>query len=101
MKRYFLPAFFVLLSLSSFCQQTDSVDVYELTLEELMNIHITTASKFEQSIKDAPSTISVITRDQILKYGWLSGNEVLFRLPGFSMSQDYERKTVSARGNFE
>ena len=62
--------------------QTDSTDLYVLNLEQLMNIPITTASKFEQSIREAPSTISLITRDQILKYGWLSGNQVLNRLPG-------------------
>jgi outer membrane receptor protein involved in Fe transport len=79
----------------------DSANLYVLSLEDLMNIPITTASKFEQSIKEAPSTISLITRDQILKYGWLSGNEVLNRLPGFSMSQDYDRPTVSSRGIYE
>src|SRR5882762_987726 len=80
---------------------SDTTDFYLLSLQELMNIPITTASKFEQSIKDAPSTTSLITRDQILKYGWLSGNEVLYRLPGFSMSQDYDRQTVSSRGIYE
>jgi outer membrane receptor protein involved in Fe transport len=80
---------------------TDSVDYYMLSLEELMNIPITTASKFEQTVKDAPSSISLITRDQIIKYGWLSGNNVLFRLPGFSPSQDYDRTTVSSRGIYE
>jgi outer membrane receptor protein involved in Fe transport len=80
---------------------TDSVDYYMLSLEELMNIPITTASKFEQTVKDAPGSISLITRDQIIKYGWLSGNNVLFRLPGFSPSQDYDRTTVSSRGIYE
>jgi outer membrane receptor protein involved in Fe transport len=93
----------LLLPLPAFSQQqpSDTTDFYGLSLEALMNIPITTASKFEQSIKDAPSTISLITRDQILKYGWLSGNEVLSRLPGFSPSQDYDRMTVSSRGIYE
>ncbi|MBK6265734.1 TonB-dependent receptor [Marivirga sp. S37H4] len=66
-----------------------------------MDISVVTASKFEQPIKDAPSTISLISRDKIIKYGWLSGNEILSRLPGFSISQDYDRKTVSSRGVYE
>jgi outer membrane receptor protein involved in Fe transport len=82
-------------------QLSDTTEFYALSLEELMSLPITTASKFEQSIKDAPSTVSLITRDQILKYGWLSGNEVLARLPGFSPSQDYDRMTVSSRGIYE
>jgi len=82
-------------------QPSDTTDFYVLSLEELMNIPVTTASKFEQTVKDAPSAVSLITRDQILKYGWLSGSEVLFRLPGFSVSQDYDRATVSSRGVYE
>lgn len=74
---------------------------YILSLEELMNISVVTASKFEQTIKDAPSTISRISRDDIIEYGWLSGNDILARLPGFSISQDYDRKTVSSRGVYE
>jgi outer membrane receptor protein involved in Fe transport len=102
MKYHFISFFTMLIGLTAHAQQTgDSLDIYELSLEELMSIQITTASKFEQSVKDAPSTISVITRDQMLKYGWISANDVLYRLPGFSMSQDYDRKTISSRGNYE
>jgi outer membrane receptor protein involved in Fe transport len=100
--RFFLPALLMLSLSNAFSQNAaDTTDFYLLSLQELMNIPITTASKFEQSIKDAPSTISLITRDQILKYGWLSGNEVLNRLPGFNISQDYDRQTVSSRGIYE
>jgi hypothetical protein len=51
----------VILSIQAEAQQitTDSVDLFALSLEELMDIPITSASKFEQSIKDAPSTISI------------------------------------------
>jgi iron complex outermembrane receptor protein len=98
----FIMAALSLLSFSGvFAQKADTTDFYLLSLSELMNIPVTTASKFEQSIKDAPSTTSLITRDQILKYGWLSGNEVLNRLPGFNISQDYDRQTVSSRGIYE
>lgn len=82
-------------------QQTDTTDYYSMSLEELMNIPVTTASKFEQTIKTAPSAVSLITREQIFKYGWLSGNEVMSRLPGFSPSQDYDRMTISSRGVYE
>lgn len=101
-KLYFVLAAVVgYLPLMSQNQISDTTNLYVLSLEDLMDIPITTASKFEQSIKEAPSTISLITRDQILKYGWISGNEVLNRLPGFSMSQDYDRPTVSSRGIYE
>jgi iron complex outermembrane receptor protein len=102
-KLHFLLTVLLLVSFSNVFSQnsSDTTDFYLLSLQELMNIPITTASKFEQSIKDAPSTTSLVTRDQILKYGWLSGNEVLNRLPGFNISQDYDRQTVSSRGIYE
>ncbi len=36
-----------------------------------------------------------------MDYGRLSINEVLYHLPGFSASQDYDRRTVSSRGTYE
>jgi outer membrane receptor protein involved in Fe transport len=82
-------------------QDTSAVSLIELSLEELMNIRITSASKFEQTVKESPSSTSVITRNQIKNYGWVSTNDVLSKLPGFALSQDYERQTISSRGVFE
>jgi iron complex outermembrane receptor protein len=52
-------------------------------------------------MREAPSVGSLITREQMDSYGWLTLNDVLFRQPGFAPAQDYERVTVSARGLFE
>ncbi|HEY5751004.1 MAG TPA: TonB-dependent receptor [Chryseolinea sp.] len=79
----------------------NSDSLFTMSLEELMDIKIVSASKFSQSISEAPSTISVITRKQIQNYGWVSAQDVLNRQPGFAPSQDYDRPTVSSRGVFE
>lgn len=102
-KTFYITILYVLSGLSVMGQVTtpDTVDLLALSLEELAQVTITSASKFEQQIKDAPSPVSVVTRKQIIRYGWLSGNEVMYRLPGFSVSQDYERQTISSRGNYE
>jgi len=65
--RFLLTALLLVSFPNVFAQKTDTTDFYLLSLSELMNIPVTTASKFEQSIKDAPSTTSLITREQILK----------------------------------
>jgi len=67
----------------------------------LLNTPITTASKRAEKAIEAPSVVSVITRDQFQAYGWTSINEALYSLPGFGPSQDYDRRTVSSRGLFE
>jgi outer membrane receptor protein involved in Fe transport len=100
-KQNWLTLLATLLALNLNAQvQTDST-LFDLSLEELLNMRITSASKFEQSLRDAPSNISVITRKQIQQFGWISTDEVLSRMPGFAMSQDFEKHTISSRGVFE
>jgi outer membrane receptor protein involved in Fe transport len=96
----------ILLGLSSFglLAQVDTLSMeylQDLSLEELLNIRIVSASKVSQKISEAPSVVSVINRKQIHQYGWVSINDVMYRLPGFSPSQDYDRRTISSRGQFE
>ena len=73
----------------------------QMSLEELLNLKVSSASKIEQTTLEAPSVISLVTRDQIAAYGWTSLNDVLYRQPGFGAAQDYDRRTVGARGLFE
>lgn len=70
----------------------------ELDLEALLDVKVTAAAKIAQKTSEAPSTISVVTREQIERFGWRSLNDVLYRLPGFGPGQDYDRPTVPARG---
>lgn len=79
----------------------DLEGLLQLGLEELLDINVTTASKFAQKTADAPSTITVVPREQIERYGWRSIQDVLYRQPGFAPGQDYERSTVPTRGVFE
>lgn len=73
----------------------------DLTLEELMDVEVRAPTKAEMPIREAPMVGSVITREEIDAYGWLTLADVLLRQPGFSPSQDYERITLSGRGQYE
>lgn len=103
---------FVLLTIITFCaryasaQETPkrptTTDTLEsLSLEDLLSIEIVSSTKIAQRPIEAPSIVSLITQQQIRDYGWVSLNDILYSLPGFSPSQDYDRRTVSARGMFE
>jgi iron complex outermembrane receptor protein len=72
-----------------------------LSLEELMRIDTGTAAKLSEPASEAPALITVVSRDQIQSYGWISLDDVLYHQAGFAPSQDYDRRTVSARGLFE
>src|SRR4029079_13153971 len=55
------------------------------TLEELMNIPITTASRTTESLTDAPARVQVVTAAQIRQRGHRSLSDVLKDLPDFKV----------------
>jgi iron complex outermembrane receptor protein len=80
-------------------EPSDELSLFKL--EEVVGATVAASTKTEQPVREAPSALSLVRRDQIDSYGWLSLNDVLNRQPGFSPSQDYDRRTVAARGLFE
>ena len=70
-------------------------------LMQLMNLEIISVSKVAQRPIDAPGVVAAIPREQLRDYGWTSLDQVMASQPGFVPSQDYDRRTVSARGVFE
>lgn len=57
----------------------------QLSLEQLMNIKVVTASGFPQTTSEAPSTITVITAKQIADRGYEQLEDALRDIPGIDM----------------
>ena len=57
-----------------------------------------TASKYEQKISEAPARISVITAEEIQRYGYRSLTEALQSLPGIQLSYDHTYSYLGVRG---
>src|SRR5438105_2604136 len=55
------------------------------SLEELMSIKVITASKYEQKINEAPSTMLVITAKQIEERGYEELDDALRDIPGMDL----------------
>ncbi len=70
----------------------------QLSLEDLLNTKIDTAAKYEQLMQDAPASISVITAEEIDRFGYRSVEEVLWSIPGFYTSHDRNYTYVGSRG---
>ena len=54
----------------------------KLSLEELTNVQIVSASKIPQRMKEVPATVRVITSEEIKKRGYFTLDEALADLPG-------------------
>jgi outer membrane receptor for ferrienterochelin and colicin len=80
---------------------TDMKHLINLSLEELMDIKIITASKNEESVENAPGIISVITSKEIDDFGANSLFEVLERVTSIYMtgSHTYPQNITSMRGD--
>ena len=81
--------------------RTGADTLADLSIEDLLNVEIVSATKTALRAIEAPSIVSVVTQQHIKDYGWISLNDVLYAQPGFSPSQDFDRRTVSARGMYE
>jgi iron complex outermembrane receptor protein len=57
-----------------------------------------TASKFEQKVTEAPARTSIVTRDEIRRYGHRFLSEILQSMPGFYLQNDRNYGRLGVRG---
>ena len=73
-----------LLSSASSNSQAYSFDELSLlSLEDLLNISVSSASGTEESYREAPAAMVIVTKDDIAKRGYSNLMEMLSDLPGF------------------
>jgi iron complex outermembrane recepter protein len=76
-----------------------SDDLENLTLEQLVNVKVTSVSKKETDAFTSPTAISVITQDDIQRNGFTSIPDALRLVPGMDVAQiNASQWAVSARG---
>jgi len=73
-------------------------ELSKLSLEDLLELTVTTASKKEESIDMAPNIMYVITAEEIKKSGYQSISDVLNRIPGFFYSYKSLEPIIQVRG---
>jgi outer membrane receptor for ferrienterochelin and colicins len=73
-------------------------DLSEVSLEELTNIQVYSASKHMQNASDAPSSVTVVTADEIQKYGYRNLGDILRGVPGFYVTYDRDYTFAGVRG---
>jgi outer membrane receptor protein involved in Fe transport len=82
-------------------RQITRSELLALDLESLLDIKVVTASKFSESQSDAPGVISVVSQEELRRFGGTTLREVLERVPGLASSTAYftDRSMVTARGD--
>lgn len=98
MKKIYLLTLAVLATFSVKAQELDST-YFSMTLEELMNIEVTTASLQSESMLKTPVPMTVVTREMIDAIGARNIKEVLTTyVPGFTAVEDHNEMNISMRG---
>jgi len=99
--RIFLAGFLsVLLAGSTVAQNSRNVpDVTAMSMEDLMNLQVTSVSKRTQKVADAAAAIFVITQEDIRRSGATSIPEALRLVPGLEVARiDQNKWAIGSRG---
>jgi outer membrane receptor for ferrienterochelin and colicins len=78
-----------------------SPNLIGMSIEDLLEIDVDSvygASGYKQKVTEAPASITIITSDDIRKYGYRTLAEILQSVPGFYVSYDRNYSYLGIRG---
>jgi outer membrane receptor protein involved in Fe transport len=75
-----------------------AADLTDMSLEQLMQISVVGASKYEQKQSEVGAAVSVITRQEIKAFGWRTLDQALASLPGVYVTYDRQFTYLGVRG---
>jgi outer membrane receptor for ferrienterochelin and colicins len=93
----FFGVFFLFLPLLSLASTTEK-DISAVSLDSLLATEVSTASKYVQTAREAPASVTVITSDDITRYGWKTLGQALNSVRGFYLTYDRNYEYVGVRG---
>ncbi len=89
----------VLSALSAAGKHVAAANLTDMSLEQLLQIEVTSVSKRKERISDSPAAIFVVTQDDIHRMGATSIPEALRLVPGLQVSRiDRSKWGINARG---
>jgi len=100
-KRIVLHGFLTVLMVVNVCAQNAQQvpDVTKMSVEDLMNMQVTSVSKHTQKVADAAAAIFVLTQEDIRRSGATSIPDALRLVPGLEVARIDENKwAIGSRG---
>src|ERR1700722_157126 len=100
-KRVLATAVVAIFATTSLCAQSgpSAPDVTTMSVEDLMNLQVTSVSKRSQRIADAAAAVFAITQEDIRRSGARNIPEVLRMVPGLQVARIDENKwAIGSRG---
>lgn len=68
----------------------------DLLFAEIESVY--SASKYDQKVTEAPARVSIVTAEEIQRYGFRTIGDILNSLPGFSLNYDRNYSYIGVRG---
>lgn len=70
----------------------------DLPFEDLLDVEIRSAGKRDEQIRDIPASVTILSREEIARYGWVTFEELLRNVPGFFVLDNIEDRFIGNRG---
>jgi len=96
--RFTLATLLLWFANSDIARAVDYDRLAAMPLDSLMQMPVVAASKHEQTPREAPASVTVITADEIRRYGWQTLDEVFQAVRGFYITDDLLNQYLGARG---
>lgn len=99
-----LPALFLVFtgrSQSNDPAQPNATNLMSLSLDQLLEVKVDSvygASKYQQKLTEAPSAVSIVTDDDVKKYGYRTLTDILRGVRGLYVSYDRNYNYLGIRG---
>ena len=79
-------------------QSQSDQDLLSLNIADLSRVKVFTASRHLEEVREAPSSVTVITADEIRGYGWRTFADMLSSVRGLYTSYDRNYDYIGVRG---